>query len=133
MKIVLDTHYLLWCLFDTNKLTEKEKSIILDFDNEIYVSTVSLWEISIKYSLKKLHMAEFKINEIIESIDESGYEIINLESDEAISYHLLPKIEHKDPFDRMIIWQAIKRNMFLLTKDKSIPEYEKYGLKLLRK
>ena len=56
MKVLIDTHYLLWMFMDTSKISKKVKEVLTSVDNEIYYSQVSLWEISIKYSIGKLHL-----------------------------------------------------------------------------
>jgi len=122
MKILLDTHYLIWSLTETKKINKKIRSIILDDKNDIFISIISLWEISLKYSIGKLEFQRVKIDDILPAIKKSGFNILKFEEEQAISFYKLPKIKNKDPFDRMIIWQSLKNEMNLLTKDKKIKD-----------
>ena len=95
------------------------------------VSGISLWEISLKYSLGKLELFGTNPDEIYQKIPESGFDIIPVENDILSSYYKLPKKEdHKDPFDRLLIWQAINNDFILITIDKTIEKYMKDGLKI---
>lgn len=131
MKIIIDTHYLLWVLFDTNKLTENEKQILTDTENEIFVSSVSIWEISLKFSIRKLELNDFSPSELVEIINKTGFKLIDLTGHDASNFHLLPKAGNSDPFDRMLIWQAISRKYYFLSRDKNIKYFKNLGLKIL--
>lgn len=104
---------------------------MLDPDNAIYVSAVSYWEISLKFAIGKLELDGVHPEELPETARESGIESIALTGEIAASFHQFPKIEHKDPFDRIIIWQTIKEKMILISKDKQMDAYERFGLKLV--
>ncbi len=129
MKILLDTHILLWSLFETKKLSKEEKQTITDYNQDILVSSVTLWEISIKYSLGKLNLRSIDPGDLPKIIEQTGFEMIDMNDQEASTFHQLPQL-HKDPFDRMLIWQAIDRNLRLMTHDKEYKHYKKFGLKL---
>jgi len=131
MKYLLDTHYILWTLFQPEMIKDAIKEI-LENDKDIkIVSTLSLWEISLKYSLGKLELKDTNPTEIHEKIIDSGFEISSIEDELFSSYYKLPRKEdHKDPFDRMLIWQAISKNYTLITKDRKIEQYIKDGLKI---
>lgn len=131
MKYLLDTHIVLWSLFEPDRLAEKQKTAILDMQNDIFVSAISFWEISLKYALKKLSLGKTKPEKIPEYVKKSGFKISNLNIDLLATFHNLPVIAHKDPFDRMLIWEAINRGYTMITKDKSFSEYRKLGLKIL--
>ncbi len=131
MKIIIDTHYLLWVLFDTKKLKEKEKTILTDTENEIFVSSISLWEISLKYSIGKLELNNISPSELTEAIKKTGFKLIELTGYDASNFHLLPKIGNSDPFDRMLIWQAINRKYCFLSRDKNIISFKNLGLKII--
>ncbi|GHT83004.1 hypothetical protein FACS1894137_03060 [Spirochaetia bacterium] len=73
MKYMLDTHILLWAFFETKRLSENVKNILLDEENEIYYSPINLWEISIKYLLKKLDLKGLSPEEFYEELDNSYY------------------------------------------------------------
>ncbi len=131
MNYLLDTHVLLWSLLVPEKINENIRKIILDTDNDIFVSKISLWEISLKYSLGKLELSGVIPEELDEKIINSGYKIIEIENQELLSYYKLPKVEHKDPFDRMIIWQCIKNNHILVSRDTKFDLYKTFGLKII--
>ena len=115
MKYLLDTHTLLWVLFEDEKLSEKARTAIRNPDNEIYVSTITYWEISLKYSISKIELEGITPEELPENAREIDIKTLELSEDEASTFYKLPRIKHKDPFDRLIIWQAIKRNITLIS------------------
>lgn len=132
MNYLLDTHYVLWTLFNPEKITSKVKEILLDSGSVKFVSTVNIWEISLKYRLGKLVLGELTPEQLYESVLESGFVISEIEPVIYASYHHLPlKEDHRDPFDRMLIWQAINCDLTLLTADKKIKQYLEDGLKLV--
>ncbi|VAX37763.1 FIG00768848: hypothetical protein [hydrothermal vent metagenome] len=130
MRILLDTHILLWSLFESKKIKKYEREALIDPQNEILVSSISLWEISLKFSIGKLELHNILPEDILAIVQKTGFSIINMEAQEACSYHQLPKFAHKDPFDRMLIWQAICQNFYFMTHDKACEEYKKKGLKI---
>jgi PIN domain nuclease of toxin-antitoxin system len=133
MKYLLDTHSFLWVLFDDEKLSEKVKEIVREPENEIYTSVITYWEISLKYSIGKLELEGISPDELPIKAKEIGIETLEVSEEETASFYKLPKIKHKDPFDRLIIWQAIKRNIVLISKDEEMDNYKKFGLNLLWK
>ncbi|MBK8703399.1 MAG: type II toxin-antitoxin system VapC family toxin [Saprospiraceae bacterium] len=121
MKYLLDTHTFLWFNEGSPELSSYAKAVIEDIENEIFISIASLWEISIKTSLGKLTIAgtyDTVINDVIEN--EIGVLPINFAH--TIIQNKLP-FHHRDPFDRMIISQAIVENMDLLSKDEIFDHY----------
>jgi PIN domain nuclease of toxin-antitoxin system len=131
MKVLIDTNILLFILFDDTKLSKKELKIITDENNEIIVSSISLFEISLKYSINKLELKNITPDKIPDLLTKNGYAIENIDYTTFSSYYKLPSEFHKDPFDRLIIWESIRKNFNLLSKDGEFKNYEKYGLKLL--
>ncbi len=131
MKYLIDTHIFLWSLFSPQKIFKVARQILMESENRIFVSTITFWEISLKYSLKKLKLEGITPNELPESAMTMNYEILSLKAEDAASFYRLPRISHKDPFDRMIIWQAIREKMVLISKDSKMSAYEKYGLNIL--
>ncbi len=131
MKYILDTHTLLWVLFEDEKLSQKARTAIRNPDNEIYVSTITYWEISLKYSISKIELEGITPEELTEKAGEIDIKTLELSEDEASTFYKLPRIKHKDPFDRLIIWQSIKRNITLISKDKEMGNYQQFGLKIL--
>lgn len=127
MNILLDTHILIWALADSPKLPEAARQLILNADNGIFYSVISLWEIEIKHQAKpdKLPITAF---EVADYCKEAGYKLIQLKDSSVFHLSALkrPISEpiHKDPFDKMLICQAVTENMMLLTHDALIKGYE---------
>lgn len=130
MSFLLDTHALLWAIIDQRKLSSKVTAILEDGANEIFVSSVSFWEISLKYGLGKLELDNILPEDIPKLSEETGFSFLPLLPVEAAGYHKLNANWHRDPFDRMLIWQAINNNLTLLSKDKNMIHYKSVGLKL---
>ncbi len=133
MTYLLDTHTLLWTLFEDEKLSAKARDAISNAENEIYVSVISYWEISLKYALGKLELEGITPDELPEKAKEIDIETMELSEEDAITFYKLPRLKHKDPFDRLIIWQAIRRDLPLISKDKNMEDYQKFGLVTLWK
>ena len=130
MKFLLDTHTFIWCLFEPDRLSPRARQVILNMDNEVAVSAVSFWEISLKYRLGKLRLSGVKPDELTDIAVNSGFSLINLTAQEAAASHTLPRAAHRDPFDRMLIWQALSKQWTLISKDCAFNSYLDYGLKL---
>ena len=125
MKILLDTHIMLWTMTDDEQLPQKARELIENEDNEIFFSIISLWEIQIKHILHPEQMENSKV--IARYCHESDFELINL-SERAIE--ILSDLKrpdsaprHKDPFDKMLICQAVAEEMTFLTHDSLLPDY----------
>ena len=132
MIYLLDTHTFIWAALEVNNLGRRSKEIIFDKSNEICVSTVSFWEISLKTKIKKFSFENININDFPKYARDMDFSIIDMQENETISFHELPlKENHKDPFDRMLIWQAIRKGMTMISKDKLFSQYKKDGLKLI--
>ncbi|MDR1353013.1 MAG: type II toxin-antitoxin system VapC family toxin [Treponema sp.] len=132
MIYLLDTHAFIWATLDTVRLSKKVREIVSDRNNEIFVSTVTFWEIALKASIKKLTFEKMDIKDFPKYAGEMGFTIIEMKERETITFHEFPlKENHKDPFDRMLIWQAITNDMVLLSKDTLIKQYEENGLRII--
>lgn len=131
MSFLLDTHTLLWVLFAQRKLSPQAKNIILYTTNQVFVSAISFWELSLKYSLGKLDLKKILPGELPKKAKEAGLEVVSLTSEVASSYYQLPQTAHKDPFDLMLIWQAISQKYTLISKDKQLTSFRRHGLKLI--
>lgn len=130
MNILLDTHYLLWSFIDTAKIEKRIMDALQSEENEVYYSQASLWEIAIKYALGKLSLEGITPEDFYQEIKSSHLKCRRFMNDELIGFYRLP-IEHRDPFDRIMIWQAIKSDYYLLTRDAQTDKYRQYGLKIL--
>ena len=131
MKYLIDTHIFLWSLFSPEKISRHAAKIIKDSGNRIFVSTITFWEIALKFSLNKLELEGITPDALPEFANKMRFELLGLSAEDAASFYHLPRITHKDPFDRMLIWQAIRQKMVLISKDSKIAAYEEFGLKIL--
>jgi PIN domain nuclease of toxin-antitoxin system len=116
LKVLLDTHTLLWAKITPSALSNEASAIIADDFNEILVSAASAWEIATKVRLGKLPEVEEFENEFLESIKESGYTLLAIDAEMALRAGRLKAI-HRDPFDRMIAAQALAYDMPVLSVD----------------
>jgi PIN domain nuclease of toxin-antitoxin system len=101
---------------------------LLEEDNDIYYSPINLWEISIKYALKKLSLHGLSPEEFYEELNYSFYLCKPIDNLAAVTGYKLP-LFHRDPFDRFLIWEAMQGNLTLISSDEAILGYRKYGLK----
>jgi PIN domain nuclease of toxin-antitoxin system len=131
MIYLLDTHVLIWSLMYSSKLSNNCLEILKNKKNTIFVSTISFWEISLKHSLNKLEILRLMPDALPELAIEAGYELLPLLPEDVANYHQLDAAWHRDPFDRMLIWQAIQKNITLISKDENINKYESVGLKVI--
>lgn len=129
MNYLLDTHTLLWNLISTKKLSTEAREIILNPQSSIFISTISLWEISLKYRIGKLELKGKNPEEIPAAVKSSGFSILNLDEETAATFYKFPISKNQDPFDLMLAWQAISGDFVLLTRDPDFKSYSKYGLK----
>ena len=133
MKYLLDTHTFIWTVAESMRLSERAKRAIQDPKNEVFISSVNLWEISIKTRIKKIDMGSVQADDLIGLAEDMGIQLIGLSPEEAISYGKLEESSHFDPFDRMLIWQAISRKYIMISKDSEFEKFVPHGLKLLWK
>jgi PIN domain nuclease of toxin-antitoxin system len=122
MKILMDTVTFLRAAGMPEELSPRARGLLTDSENERYLSTVSAWEIVIKHSLKKLTLKESPDRFIPEHRVKLAAETLPLDEESALQLMRLPFL-HSDPFDRMLICQAIVHGMVLLTPDERISRY----------
>jgi PIN domain nuclease of toxin-antitoxin system len=131
MKYLLDTHIFIWAMVSPDKLSKQVQKLLLNTDNTIFVSAISLWEISIKFSLGNLQLNNLMPSELIFLCEEMGFKLINLHAKETATFYNLKVQYHKDPFDRMLIWQALKNNFVMISDDKNVKKYVSEGLQVI--
>lgn len=130
MSWLLDTHSLIWALFEPGKLGRKARDILKDSANDVRVSPISYWEISLKSGLGKLALPGTDPSDIPASALELGLREDPLDSQTLSTIHLLPSApDHRDPFDRLLIWHAIRHKHTLISKDRALPFFRTQGLK----
>ena len=126
MKILLDTQMLLWALTDSPSLPAQARTLILDADNEIYYSIISLWEIEIKHLINPVNLP-ISAEQVAAICADAGLLEVTLQQDSVFRLSALKRPEqaprHKDPFDRILICQAISGDMIFLTHDSLLSDY----------
>ena len=121
MKLLLDTHLLLWAAGEPKKLSPKARRLIADTDNELMFSAASVLEVSIKRALGR---ADFQVDSRLlrRGLIDSGYVELPVFSAHAVAVEALPPI-HKDPFDRLLVAQSQVEGIALLTSDATVAQY----------
>ncbi len=122
MKILLDTCTFLWIVSDSPELSEVSRILFREPSNEVYLSAVSVWEISVKYTLRKLPLPQKPEKYIPHQREKHMVDPLALDENSVLQLSRLPRL-HKDPFDRMLICQAINHGMVILTPDELITQY----------
>lgn len=120
MRLLLDSHILIWLMDGDARLTAPMRDLIVRA-TEVFASTASIWEIAIKDRLGKLH---FDIERLCSLLDEAGIKELQISRQHAMAVAHLPLL-HRDPFDRLLIAQAISEPMQLLTADPQLQAYSK--------
>jgi PIN domain nuclease of toxin-antitoxin system len=119
MNLLLDTHVLLWWLDADPTLSEKANSVISDGNNLVFVSAAVIWEIRIKQALGKLEIpSNFR-----QVLDRQPFEMLAITAEQAHAVGDLPA-HHRDPFDRMLVAQAMVERLTMVTRDTAIEEYK---------
>ncbi len=118
MRLLLDTQIFIWCTADERRLPKRARALILTAD-EVLVSSASVWEAAIKSGLGKLHV---DMDALVESINGSGFVELPVTARHAAGVGRLPSI-HRDPFDRLLIAQAITEPLRFLTADPLLRQY----------
>ncbi len=119
MKLLLDTHALLWWLADDDRLKLRARKLIADPGNDVFVSVVVLWEIVVKQRVGKLRL---DIEEVVEAIERGGFALLEVTVAHLRTLVRLP-MHHRDPFDHLLAAQAITETATLLSDDRHIPKY----------
>lgn len=122
MNYLLDTHTFLWFLNDDEKLSKKANKLIQDKGNRIFISMASIWEIAIKVSNNKLKLL-FPLENISKHIFDNDFNILNISIDATTLLAKLP-FNHRDPFDRLLVAQAMAENLAIISKDEDIKLYK---------
>jgi PIN domain nuclease of toxin-antitoxin system len=118
MKLLLDTHVLLWWLADSRELRPADKRLIAAPQNLVYVSAASVWEVEIKRALGKIEVPV----DWADRLSDEGFRLLSVTCQHALHVTKLPPI-HRDPFDRMLVAQAQVEGLVLLTYDTIVKQY----------
>jgi PIN domain nuclease of toxin-antitoxin system len=121
VRLLLDTHLLLWAASQPGRLSEMAHSLISDIDNELLFSVASLWEVAIKRNLQR---SDFTVDPRLlrSGLLDNGYGEMSISGAHAVAVHGLPPI-HKDPFDRILVAQSMVEGITLLTVDPIVAQY----------
>jgi PIN domain nuclease of toxin-antitoxin system len=122
MRILLDTCTALWLMAEPEKVSSTAQKIFADSDNEVFLSVVSCWEISVKHVKGRLSLPESPATLVRRHREKYGTETLALEEEAALYMSRLPRL-HSDPFDRMLICQSIVHGLAILTPDELIMQY----------
>ncbi|MBT4091893.1 MAG: type II toxin-antitoxin system VapC family toxin [Deltaproteobacteria bacterium] len=122
MRILLDTCTFLWIITDSTRLSRRARTLYMEKSNEVYLSAVSTWEITLKFGLGKLNLPVEPTKYIPMQRKQHHISSYGISEEATLYISKLPDI-HKDPFDRMLICQAITSDMVLLTPDEFVTKY----------
>jgi PIN domain nuclease of toxin-antitoxin system len=127
-RILIDTHVFLWIFIEPKRFTESARQFIIDTDAyDFFLSDASSWEISIKFGIGKLKLPKPPERFVVERVRLAQYRHLPIALEHVLSVHLLPPL-HGDPFDRLIISQAMAEDMTIMTAD---PVFSHYDVKTL--
>ncbi len=131
MRLLLDTHVALWAITDDPALPAKARDLILAGNTDVYVSAASIWEISIKHGLgrKSAHAMPVSGAHALQFFEAAGYFLLPVSPEHAAAVETLPK-RHADPFDRLLIAQALYEPLRLMTHDPDIAGYSETIIKI---
>ena len=127
MRVLLDSHTLLWWILEDPALTQRAHDVIAEANEPVLVSAASAWELAIKFQLKKLPMASDLIANFSKALEMEGFELLQISADHGIRAGLLPLV-HKDPFDRLLAAQAQAENLPIISNDAI---FDAYGVRRL--
>ena len=122
MRLLLDTVAFLWLVADPDELTTRAREAIVDPANEVFLSAVSTWEITVKHALRRLPLPEPIDRFIPTQRDRHGVDSLPLDEESTLQLARLPAL-HRDPFDRMLICQAIAHGLVIVTPDRDVRRY----------
>jgi PIN domain nuclease of toxin-antitoxin system len=119
VKILLDTHALLWWLTDDGRLGRQARELVEDPGNDVLISMVSLWEIAVKTRVGKL---EADIGQITDAVQQDGFALLDIRVAHLLTLSGLP-LRHRDPFDHLLIAQAITEDATFMSEDRNTARY----------
>ena len=122
MKLLVDTHAFLWALMHDHRLSARSKQILTSEEHELYFSLVSLWEFSIKIKTGKLNALGSSVAYLRDEMENYSMQLLPIRYQHILQLEILPA-HHGDPFDRLLIAQAITESLPILTRDEKFPLY----------
>lgn len=128
MRYVLDTHTFLWMDDQFDRLSERVSALVQDRSNELFLSYASIWEIQIKLGIGKLRFSVPLEQKIKEQRAKNGLQLLRINLTHLYQLGKLPASDHRDPFDRLLIAQAIHEGLPILSAD---PQFRKYPVRVV--
>jgi PIN domain nuclease of toxin-antitoxin system len=122
VKLLVDTHVLLWALLEDHRLSKSARQVLRSDDNEPYFSLVSIWEIAIKMKIGKLNSLGSSVAYIHDEMEAYGMQLLPIRYEHILQLESLP-LHHSEPFDRLLIAQAITESLPILTRDEKFSAY----------
>jgi PIN domain nuclease of toxin-antitoxin system len=122
VRLLLDTVAFLWLVADPDELSTRAREAVVDPANEVFLSAVSTWEITVKHALRRLPLPEPIDRFIPTQRDRHGVDSLPLDEESTLHLARLPAL-HRDPFDRMLICQAIAHGLVIVTPDRAVRRY----------
>ena len=122
MRVLVDTHTFLWALLKDHRLSATAKQVLTSKEHELYFSLVSLWEIAVKMKIRKLNTVGSSVTYIRDEMAEYGMELLPIRYEHILELERLP-LHHSEPFDRLLIAQAVAESLPILTHDEKFPLY----------
>jgi len=127
VKVLVDTHAFVWALLNDHRLSTKAKQVFRSDEHELVFSLISLWEIAIKMNIGKLNTLGSSVSYIRDEMNAYGMELLPIRYEHILQLESLPA-HHGDPFDRLLIAQAITESLPILTGDEV---FRRYGAKVI--
>ncbi len=132
MRLLLDAHALSWSIVAPEALSQAAREALTDPAHEVAVSAVSFWEIAIKSALGKMILTGTTPEALVDAARIQGFDLLPLDAHLAASFTQLPvDPQHRDPFDRMLVWQALRLGYTLVSRDRKIDRSSQNGLRIL--
>lgn len=122
MRLLLDTHAFLWWVTDDDRLSERATDLIADGTNDVYLSAASVWEIAIKAGLGRLRLPEDARSFTPSQLERNAFQALPVHLSHAVAVIALPDL-HRDPFDRMLVAQAMSEGLTIVSGDPRIAPY----------
>ncbi len=130
MNYVVDTHILLWLIKEPAKISKQQLQVLQNPNNQIFISNISFWEITLKYNTGKLNLQGFLPHDLPQVAVNLGLTILNIDAQTMADCYQLSQVDqHKDPFDKLLIWLCINHNYTLVSTDTQLEPYKKHNLK----
>lgn len=122
MRLLLDTHAFLWWVTDSDELSRRARRLIGDGGNEIFFSAASAWEIAIKSAIRRVTLPEDPERYVMEQLEQNAFQILPVQLRHALRVAALPDL-HRDPFDRLLVAQALSEELAILSGDRRLASY----------